>query len=305
VKPRKSNSLGMFSSMQDRDYPGEEAFDAYRTAVLRNSPYGDLIDMQEEESFFSTEATLALYQGHFKRVKTQLEENLLNGFESFCAGRRSAIDGSPGPSEAVYSYVKLNLLQSALEAFCSRATKLDLPTVRKVLDNYEVKFSDEIIVFLSKHGQWEDAARVAYLSGKLKYRLGFSLLSFVDHSEDYKISASAILKLGAKRIADAWKLDLPVSVRVQFVVQMPKKLFSAFDDQRVIDMLLWDNDVVRENVALKTVLCLPKVRLQRILRAYYGVAGSYYYNAIFWLDLGVSADRETSRAVALKELAAK
>jgi hypothetical protein len=305
VKPRKSNGLGLFPSMQDRDYPGEEAFDTYRIAVLMDLPYGDLIDMQTEESFFSTEATIAIYRGHFKRVKAQLEENLLNGFESFCSNRRSSVELSPGPSEAVYSYVKSNLLQSALEVFCSRAGELDLATVRKVLDDYEIKLSGEIIVFLSKHGQWEDAARVADLTSKLKYGLGMSLFSFVDNSEEYKTSASAILRLGAKRIADAWKLDLPISVRVQFIVQMPKKLFSAFDDQKIIDMLLWDNDVLRQNVALKSVLCLPKVRLQKILRAYYEAADSYYYNAIFWLDLGVSADRETSRAVALKKLAGK
>ena len=39
--------------------------------------------------------------------------------------------------------------------------------------------------------------------------------------------------------------------------------------------------------------------------AYYDVDGSYYYNAIFWLDLGISADRATSQAVALKEIGAK
>lgn len=306
VKPRKSNGFSILPSAQDRDYPGEEAFDTYRIAVLKDLPYSDLIDMQKEESLFSTEATLALYLGHFKRMKVELEENLLNGFENFCSNRRSAIEGSTGvPSEAVYSYLKANLLQSATEAFCSRATKMDLATVRKVLDSYEVKLSHEIIVFLYKHGQWEDAARVAKLSGNLKYGLGLSLFSLVDHSKGYKSSANAILTLGAKRIADVWKLDLPISVRVQIVIQMPKKLFSAFDDQKVIDMLLWDNDVVREAVALKAVLCLPKARLQRILGAYYDVVGSYYYNAIFWLDLGVSADRETSRSVGLKELGAK
>ncbi|MFV1594049.1 DUF4062 domain-containing protein [Phaeobacter sp. JH20_36] len=303
VKPRKSTSQGLFSSPQDRDYPGEEAYENYKVSVLGDLPYSELLSRQSDESFYSTEATLALYLSHFKRVKPELVEHLLDGFEKFCAGRCAATEAEP--SDAVYAYVKRNLIQSALEAFCLRAGKPDLATVRAVLDEHEIEFSVDIANFLSKYGQWEDAARVAKISGKMKYVRGTSILSIVDHSKSYQLAANVILKLGKQRIADVWNLDFPNSVRSQLVVQMTKKHFSAFDDQKIVDMLLWDNDSVRETVALKAVLCLSKARLMKLLKSYYEVNSSYYYNAIFWLDLGVSADRETSRRVALKELEEK
>ena len=306
VKPQKSNSLGFLVSPQDRDYPGEEAYEDYKVGALCRMPYQNLLEVQKDESFFSTEATIALYRGHFRKVKIDLEKNLLDGFEEFCAGRRDAIEGSGGaPSEAVYNFVREGLVQSSLEAFSAKAQKPELTTVRRVVDDCDVRFSTEVVEFFAKYGDWEDAARIATLSGKMKYGPGLSLLSFIDHSMDYQLAARTILKLGAKRIADIWMLDLPNQVRVQIVVQMPKKLFSAFDDQGIIDMLLWDSDVVREVVALKAILCLSKARLRKILNAYYLVDGSYYYNAIFWLDLGVSADQATGREISQDAISAK
>lgn len=306
VKPRKSSSLGILPSPQDRDYEGEEAFEDYKISVLCKMSYQELLDAQAVESFYSFQATIALYRGHFRKAKTELEENLLDGFKAFCASRRDAIEGPGGtPSESIYNYVREQIVQSGLEEFCANAGKPGLATVRKVVDEYGVRFAFDVIEYFAKYGEWEDAARVAKLSAKMKYGLGLSLLSFNDHSIDYKIAARTILKLGAKRVADVWKLDLPSQVRVQIVAQLPKKLFSAFDDQRIINMLLWESDVVREVVALKSALCLPKERLRKILDSYYLVDGTYYYNAVFWLDLGISADLATSKAISRNTISTK
>jgi Domain of unknown function (DUF4062) len=304
VKPRKTTRLGIFSAPYDRDVEGEKAFEKYKTSIYRNVPYHDLFEIEKSESFYEKNAILSLYISHFKRMKSHLEENILDGFDRFCASRISLIEEPLAkPSEFVVNSMKAELTQSALEVFCSRASKSDLTTIRRVLDKYEISFSTEIVEYLAKHGGWEDTSRIAKISGRLKYGLGLSFLSIVDHSAEYEVAGRAILILAAKRIADAWKLELPNSVRVQFVIQMPKKKFAAFSDQTIIDMLLLESDIVREAVALKAILCLSKIRLYKILSAYFRVDVSYYYNAIFWLDLGISGDRETSKAIALKQIA--
>ena len=306
VKPRKTDSFAFSPLSQDNDEPGRNAFMEFKIGVLSELSYGDLLELQKDESFYSTETSLAIYSSHFRKVKIQLEKDLLDGFKSFCAGRRVPLLGtSSEPPASIFRFVQDGLLQSALETFCAKAVKSDLATVRKVVDEYEIKFAAEIVEFLAKHGEWEDAIRIAKLSGNFKTALSLSLLSIVDHSNEYRQAARAIIKLSSKRIADAWKLELSTSARVQLVVAMPKNLFAAFDDQSIVDMLVTESDVVREAVAQKAVLCLTKSRLSKVLSAYYSVEGTYYYNAIFWLDLGISANRATSKTVALNELMAK
>ncbi len=303
VKPKIKNALSLFATPDQRDYPGERAFEQYKVGVLSELKYHDLREIEKDESFFATEATLAIYRGYFKNSKAQLDNDLLDGFERICSERRKPLLGtSSEPSDSLFKYVRENLLQSALEVYCSKASKSDLTTVRAVVDKYNIKFDAEIAEFLTNHGEWEDALRLSKLSGNIKYGLGASLLSFEGRASDFQLVAKSILKLGSKRIADAWKLDLPMSVRVQFVNEMPKRLFSAFDNQSIIDMLLMESDVVRAAVALKAVLCLSKSRLNNVLDAYCNIDGTHYYNVIFWLDLGVSTNRKASQRVALKEI---
>ena len=299
VKPGTSDLSGQRSSSQDYDFPGLEAFKNYQIGVLSKMPYQDLLDVKKEESLFQYEATIALYRGHFKREKADLEKNLLDGFDEFCTSWRDTLERlGAADSELTHNFVRENLVQDALDAYCYNAGKSDLSVVRRVLDEHDVRFSTEVVQFIAKHGEWEDTARIAKLSGKTI----LSSMSYIDHSMDHQLAGRTILKLGAKRIADVWKLDLQSQVRVQLVVQMPKKIFAAFDDQGVIDMLLLDSDVVREVVALKAILYLPKTRLRRILNTYCYMIGGHYYNAVFWLDLGVSADRKTSRTIAQNAL---
>ena len=303
VKPRKPNALAFGNSPQARDYPGEHAFEGYKSDMLSLLPYDKLLELREEDSFYSNVTSLAIYSGHFKKVKTRLEQDLLDGFQSYCTIRRDLLsETSAEPSASVFSFVRGKLLQAAFEIFCSKAKESDLTTIRRVIDDYEIKFATVIAIYFAKHGEWEDAIRLAELSKNLNSGFGLSLLSIVDHSHEYRIAAKAILKLGSNRIADVWKLELSTSVRVRLVVEMPKKIFSAFDDQRLIKILATEVESVRKVIALKAVLCLTKTRLRKILDNYYNVDGTHYYNVIFWLDLGISADRATSRTVAFKEL---
>ncbi|MGO4893820.1 DUF4062 domain-containing protein [Flavobacterium sp. W21_SRS_FM6] len=306
VKPRSLNTSSLAQSNEDKDYPGEHAFEKFKSSLFGELSYEELLELQKDESFYSSGVTLALYSSYFKKVKVQLERDLTDGFEKFCTDRNALqLGNSLERSDYLFNYIRNDLLWAALEIYCSKATHLDIATVRKVVDDYEIKFSIQIAEFFAKHGEWEDTIRILKLSEHLNYGFGLTLLSSKDHFRDYQVAANTILKLSSKRIADAWKLKLLPSVREQLVIEMPKKLFIAFNDQNIIDMLLIDSDVVREVVALKAVQCLPKNRLAKILTSYYGVDGSYFYNVIFWLDLGVSADRVISQKIASKELSVR
>lgn len=306
VKPPKTNSLNLFAQLGNFDHHGESKFEEYKIGLLSNFTYDDLLDLQKDQSFFSTEVELAIYSSHFGTVKAQLEEDLIDGFESYCSDKRDQLsDTEPKPTLTMLNFVRDKLLQSAFEIYCSKSTFAELGTVRKVFDNHEIKFATGISDFFAKYGEWQDAVRLAKLSGKPKGGLGSTLLTHSDNSGNYRVAAKSILKLGSKRVADALRLELIPPLKVQVVLHIPKNQFAAFEDQSIVELLHTDNEQLREVVALKVIQNIPKSRQIKILDAYYSTEGTHYYNVIYWLDLGISADRATSKAVAFKELATK
>jgi hypothetical protein len=76
-------------------------------------------------------------------------------------------------------------------------------------------------------------------------------------------------------------------LRSKLIALIPRALFSKFGDEQLIGMMLDDNDGVRKSAALKTVATVSQSRIEGILDRYIANT-SYYYNVVFWLDLGVS-----------------
>ena len=298
VKPEKLSPLRELISELDGSYthPGTSEFIEYKVGVFSGMSYEELVDVQRTEKLNETEATIALYRNHYTRVTKDLEKNLLDGFEGFCTSRRDDLPDRGSRGE-LSIHIRSELVQSALEAFCSNAGGLELITVREVLDQHDLRFSTELISFIAKHGEWEDVARVIRLSETIQKRSLYTV-----HSVAYQLTARTLLKLAEKRVTDVWNLDLPGQVRIQLVLQMSKIQFTELDEQYVVSMLRWDDDVVRAVVTLRAIQCLPKERIREILNNYWDAGDVPYYNVIFWLDLGVSADPDTSRAITLNVL---
>ena len=301
VKSEKSMGMGRFNDS------GRDEFREYKINTLIRIPHQDLLDIKKNETLYEYEATIALYQGHFEEEKIDLETNLLNGFEDFCSNRRDRLDdilktvydqdqisSQSFLEELTYNHIRINLLQLSLEIFCSKIDRSGILIVREVMDKHDIILSTKVISFIAKYGEWEDVSRIIKLSKKTMR------LSFVSHDNYFvedQLTARTILKFGAKRISDVCKFDIPDDVWIQIFVQMSKKMFIELDDHIIIDMLLRDNDIVRETVALRSVLCLPKKRLKKLLDDYCSI-DSHYYNTIFWLDLGVSATQKIGRVIA-------
>ena len=301
----KSSPLTGFSPFLGNDHAGQRAFERYEIQVLAEKSYGTLEELREDDTLYNNQVTLAAFSAYFSRHKTELRKHLVTGFESFFSSKYERMNEASTQSNLpVYDVEQKNFLQSAFEIFCAKAGKADRAIARQVLDRFDVKFSYEIADYFVKYGGWEDVVRLVRLSENQKLNgFGPSSLLMRDDSKQYHHTAKAVLKLGSKRIADTWNLELSSSIRRDFVAEMPKRLFSSFDEKQIIEMLRFKADAVREAVALKAVQCLDKVRLRSLLDAYCNGEEDYYYNVVFWLDLGVSADRLTSRSIVSEELA--
>lgn len=302
VKPKKENSLGLFPSISDRDYDGEDAFDEYKHQVLCERSFNEPVELRDYEVLYKHDVSFALYDRYFSSTREELIENIEDDFETLFARKRAAHpDSQSAPDEKVEAYIRGVMLQKALELLCTKKSRGDLALVRRKLDGSNIKFSGGILKFLERFGAWEDVVRIVNLVQNPPFR-GMSLLSVANRDEDYADSAKAMLKLGRDRVGDLLATDMPSDVRNAVLREMAKSSFESFDDGQIEGWLRSQIDSVRKTVALKAVLCLPKTRLENRLKRYTSVDERYYYNAVFWLDLGVAVSKANAVMVAKREL---
>ena len=160
-----------------------------------------------------------------------------------------------------------------------------------------MEYSGILVRLFEGKGGWEDVHRVIRLCENFP-TIGMPFLSIVKRGDDYKTAAKAILKLGKNRIADVLLTPMPAELWNAVLKATNKASFASFGDDRLSEWLRDDIESKRKAVALKCVICLPKSRIDKLLKSYISGGGPYFYNVVSWLDLGVSAERASAIEIA-------
>lgn len=303
VKPRASNALGVFSP-SNRDEPGEEAFDEYKHEVLCEKSHSDLLALRDGETIYRSDVTFAIYDRYFKETKKALVESIRENFNSYLTKKLELHpDPQSAPDDGLVTYLRNNLYQRAIALICKKRSKGEIDLVRQSVDMGRVQFSDDILRFFESFGTWEDVIRIIKLCGSFPSRNLFHF-GLDTHKAEYAASAKALLKLGGSRIGDLLTLEMPVDLKCALFREVGGSTFAAFDDARILNWLRSEAEALRKVVALRSVLHLQRVRLSRILEEYQRSGELYFYNVVFWLDLGLSTDKAISKSVAQRELVA-
>jgi hypothetical protein len=120
--------------------------------------------------------------------------------------------------------------------------------------------------------------------------------------QSYADAARGMLRLSQSRIGDLFALKMPHGLRDATFREVSNLTFRSFDDQQIDLWLRSESDSFRKTIALKVVLCLPTKRIRSILDKYIVNKDRYYYDSVFWLDLGATADKATALKVAKAEI---
>lgn len=296
AKPKKQNA-GYFFTIGSGDLEGKAAYESYKHVVLCAHLQTDLEQLLVSEGLYSHDITFALYDKCFSKYRSELVKNLDDGFSSFLEDKISRSDPSAAPDNKVGDFIRQKMVQQAVELLAVKNFSDGIQTLRRAVDRGGVEYSDKIARYLEKNGGWEDVSRLIQLCENFP-SLGMSRLSVVSRHEEYKSSAKAILKLAKNRVADLLAMKMPSELWNAVIAAMSKSSFVSFDDDCITTWLREEADSRRKAVALKSVICLPKSRLKKLLDAYISDGERYYYNVVSWLDLGVSLDRTRSIQIA-------
>lgn len=300
---KKPQNLGLFNSKTtDTKY-----YDTYNFQKLSNLDYSNLCDHIRPNTVFVDDVMAIIYQTYPKKKQDEIRQNLPDGFSGYFSELMKDMasyfnnDSSLDETRKLIPFISKRLTSAALKGLCSLKQKADINLIRKTIDQYEIEYSEEILHYFAKFGEWQDIARIAKLDDfQLFGRL--SLLASRDKDKP-RNKAKAIILIAGKRVADLLNVDCENQIKEQILGQLPPIKIKDISDEVIIDHLKSKTESLRKILALRCCECLPKKRIADILEKYHNSEGSHYYNAIHILDLGASLNKTLSKSIACKILA--
>ncbi len=284
-KPR-----GLFMTIGGVDVAGVRAFERYRWSRLQAMAVDELKNLVAAP-LHRDAAYRALAARRVEAFATSLRSDLLDGFETYFA--RHWPDGiqSVQQSGLLFSLSydpekakKRELIHEATEVVLAQRDAADLVLVRELVDRQLVEPGSTLVSYLSVLGDSGDISRLASVSP-------FNWLRFQDFDgpDAEGGAARAILRLHLGSFDELMAIDLPVGMRAKLIDEVAPSEFAKLTDDQILQLLQYE-DRVRRATARKVAGCVERDRIGRIEAAYRTREDTYFYQVIYWLDLGLAFD---------------
>jgi hypothetical protein len=290
----KPVSRGLLTWGQAKDADGDALFEIFSRDLTWNLPKAQL-ESEADTEIFDQNAFFALVLKDYKNKKIELQAAIRDGFEKRYDLLLSGIVARLGASEitekirALGKSLCVTYTRQALDIICHKQDKKDLPFVRSILEAGIVGNSTADFQYLGKHGQWRDIQIIIDTVRRPSEKASTLLLSSPDQ-EMLREASLAVLKLGKHRIAELIATPMPDNLLSSVVTNIPDQLFSSLTDAQVKPLTFSNSDAVRKCAAQKYIRVFGQQRCRAFLQEYMSAA-YFFYNVIYWLDLGTSCAR--------------
>jgi hypothetical protein len=277
---------------------------------LRNLNDKDLEAMVVDSSILDQRAWLVLAERQFGRYGPELRSRVDDEYKRVFDADLAAIAERHGASTArtaekvrsLEEFLRKDLTRRALDILCRQAKREDLSRIRGAARARFVPFSVFDIEYFGKCGDWEDIQLIIDGVGRLDWDLNFHRVGSRRVGTRTQMGARAIYEIGRSRFAEVVMMRAPGDLIAAVVANSSEAVFSGLDNSVILEMLHSEADQLRKVVSLKCVSALSKRRVARLLEVYSSASQKQYYNAVHWLDLGVSMPRARAMLAARRAL---
>lgn len=288
AKVSKPNLLVRPGSM---DSYAEKLYDRFRRkrlAFLKNHEVEILI---RDEAIYSLNAYFELLQRQLRVRIIELREIVEDGARKFFDAQVDRMREKYGGDsdlatfdDTVSSYLRTKFLRRAVDILCDHGDSSDISRIRRCLIEDELPYSDHIIRFLGRFGEWKDVEVVLALSE--------------GRGEDLDLIVSAVFRLGRGRLTELVEINMPDRLFSILIKKISDRDFRNFSGKLLLRLMRNKSDVVRKAVVIRCVRSLPKIKLSKLMADYLSGDKVAYYNVVHWLDFGVSMSRARAMCAA-------
>jgi len=292
LTPLKKNSgLGLVASRGG----DEELFNGFKAYTLKRSSEATLIALTEESSLMDNAAELALYEQRFTdhkaTIRSMIDDRCRAWFDKKLTSYDRILGAAAGESEKRWKVLRNHICEShlfsLLDLLCRNSDSSDLDRVRGVIDEFDCRYYRSILEFLGKYGDAIDVSRLSKLSQGWE---GSNVLldAFRGSAEKHAVAADAIFQLVGKNLRDVIELPVHNKLKCILIANVTKHSVASVTVDEGLAFLQTEEPEKRKALVLRFVGAWPKRRLRSLLDEYAGVERKYYYNVVYWLDLGIS-----------------
>ncbi len=299
----KRRGQGLLGSV---NVQGKRFFKKLKKKVISQLDDDQLKECIKNSTPFDLIAYFVLAERHYEKCRDDLASEIDNRFEEFIGKRianfgvqlsvrdlSSAFDGHTED-------MRNEATRDALELVCAKGRRNDLKLVRRTLKRGGIASSHFDFEYLAKHGELKD---VPLIVGHLSNPDIDASSIFDDLRDDkYRLAAASILKIGRGKLDQLLPLCGKQKLLKFVILQASKAEFLNLTDLDVSILFNCEYDDVRKAACLKSIVTLPKSRLEILLATYLAGERNRYYNVIHWLDLGVSFSRRQAEFMAKAEM---
>jgi len=300
VNPQQNSSL-----LGGIDIAGEECWKQFRKERLERMTNRELEEAASEWSIYDPDAYFALVRRQFQSRGDNLRQSVTDRFKSEFVKHIDSLTNRYGDADLVEktkeleNHVRETLTRKSLDVICERGDCRDLRLVREIIKDGSIGFSQNIVEYLKRFGEWDDIPLI--IASLERYRPSRNLLLRSD-DEIYATAVESIYAMRRQRLAELLAMPAPARLTTLLIVVASDTMFRGLSNETIVTLFQSESATIRKSTALKCVRALPKARITKLLEAYVSGDGRLYYNVIHWLDLGVSAPKDIGKAAAEKAI---
>jgi hypothetical protein len=269
--------------------------------------YSELRQKADSCSIYSSIEISVLNERYTRKNVEEIRRNLEDGFKGHFDGKLKHLTSVYGEeskevtdAKSMETILRKRLTNDALYALCAFGDSADLKVVRTIADKSESDFSEPVLRFLGRFGDWSDKDRILSLWNKDLISRSFLSIRPKVHA---KAVAAALHAIGKHVLVELLTLETGDEIRRELVSEMTQREIADLSGDILLAQLNGRDGTIRKMLALKCVQALSRARIRKLLDQYVNIDEYRYYNTIHWLDLGASMPTQMAKTVAKSELA--
>ncbi|MGB1835815.1 DUF4062 domain-containing protein [Marinobacter adhaerens] len=265
---------------------------------LRKIDQVKLKTLVDYEPFLHVEPLIIFFERNIKKRIEEIRDNIDNKFSPEIERRSNIIKSKYGEKNnilkdflALHRSQEPEVTRKLLSILIKQNKKEDLPRLRKTLSRPDIAISSEDIIFLEKHGEWED---ISLINEKFKNKVRQSIYS--EESSDDKnletMASKCILKISKGREDDLLSMSIEDGLMREIIIGIPESRLKSLDNDTIFLLLNDEDDDVRRFLTCKICKAFSKKDLERLEKKYFSRFERRYYNVIHWLDFGKNIQKD-------------